>query len=245
MEIIFEPVASTTLFWVQDLQRIEVALQNKLAKDPGAVLENLTRTMQTTLVDYNTFVNFKKLTNILICLWKRANQKHFDRVSLEFTTQLIENQFKAVIWMEPGRIRNKLSRVIMRCLELKSNGHRMHPVVNVMDRIEDAFSKLDMIKGSRKNNIVKIIVKGSLMTRMINHNRESRRGVNFWHEQHCASIRRYGTCTVRLNDFSICPCSNFQVHTTKTARPSSSIRPTICYGGQGEQGSHTVSSPFP
>ena len=45
MERIFEPVApraSTTLFWVQDLQRIEVALQNKLAQDPGAVLENLT-----------------------------------------------------------------------------------------------------------------------------------------------------------------------------------------------------------
>ena len=40
---------------------------------------------------------------------------------------------------------------------------------NVMDRIEDVFGKLDMIKGSRKSNIVKILIKGRLTTRMTNH----------------------------------------------------------------------------
>ena len=76
--------------------------------------------METKFVDYNTFVNFKESTNILIFLFESANQKHFDRFCLEFTTQLIESQLKAITSI------------------LKGEGHRMNPG-NVMDRIEDVF----------------------------------------------------------------------------------------------------------
>ena len=77
MERAFEPVAPsawTTLFWVQEIQLVEIALQNKLAQEPGAVLSGL---------DYNNFVSFKKSTIILLCLWERAYQNHFDQVYVE------------------------------------------------------------------------------------------------------------------------------------------------------------------
>ena len=79
--------------------------------------------------------------------------------------------------MEPGIVRNKLSHVIARCVELRTKGHCLHPT-NIMDRIEDAFGKLDMIKGSRKNNLVKIIIKDRLTTRVINHQLELIRELN-------------------------------------------------------------------
>ena len=56
MDRAFEPVAPrawVTLFWVHEIQRIEIAFQNKLAQEPGAVLSGLVETMQTKLVDYN------------------------------------------------------------------------------------------------------------------------------------------------------------------------------------------------
>ena len=72
------------------------------------VLEKLTQTIETKIVDYSTFVNFKKSTNILIFLWERANRKHYDRFCLEFTTQLIESQFKAITSMDPDLLRNRI-----------------------------------------------------------------------------------------------------------------------------------------
>ena len=73
--------------------------------------------------------------------------------------------------MEPGIVRNKLSHVIARCVELRAKGHSLHPT-SMMDRIEDAFGKLDVIKGLRKNNLVKIIVKDRLTTRLVNQQLE-------------------------------------------------------------------------
>ena len=101
--------------------------------------------METKLVDYNTFANFRKLTIILTCLWERATKQIFGRLYLDFTAQLIENQSKAIPMMEPGIVRNKLSHVIARCVELRAKGHSLHPT-SMMDRIEDAFGKLDVIK---------------------------------------------------------------------------------------------------
>ncbi len=53
MEIAFEPVAPrawATLFWVREIELIEVELQNKLVQEPGAVLSGLIEAMQTKLV---------------------------------------------------------------------------------------------------------------------------------------------------------------------------------------------------
>ena len=172
MERVFAPVAPrawVSLFWVHEIQRIEIAFQNKLAQEPGAVLSGLIETMHTKLVDYNNFVSLKKSTSILICLWERANQRLFDQVSMEFTTQLIENQLKANQELELGQLRDRLLMVILKCLVQTSNGRQMHQM-EVMNRIKDTFGKLHMIKGSKKNNITKIIVKGRLTTRMKNYN---------------------------------------------------------------------------
>ncbi len=58
----FEPVsppAWITLFWVHELQRLEVATQNMLAKEQCAVTSGLIEAMQIKLVDYNNFVILK------------------------------------------------------------------------------------------------------------------------------------------------------------------------------------------
>ena len=139
MERFFEPVApraQTTLSWVRDLQRIEISLQNKLSQDQRAVLTDITRTLETKLVDYNTFANFRKSMIILTCLWERSTNRIFGRESPDFTAQLIENQLKAISAMEPGIVRKRLSHVIARCVQLRANGHCLHPTT-VMARIED------------------------------------------------------------------------------------------------------------
>ncbi len=41
------PAAQVTLFWVRELQRIEVSLQAKLNQDPDAVHAGLIEMMQT------------------------------------------------------------------------------------------------------------------------------------------------------------------------------------------------------
>ena len=114
-------------------------------------------------------MSIKKSTSIFLCLWERANQRLFDQVSIEFTTQLIENQLKAIQELELGPLRDRLLTVIVKCLVETSNGRRMHPM-DVMNSIGDAFGKLHMIKGSKKDNIVQMIVKGRLTTRMKNYN---------------------------------------------------------------------------
>ena len=119
LESAFKPVAPrawVTLFWVHVIQLIEIAFQNKLAQEPGAVLSGLIETMHTKLVDYNNFVSLKKSTSILICLWERANQRLFDQVSMKFTTQLIENLLKAIQELQLGSLRDTLLMVILKCL---------------------------------------------------------------------------------------------------------------------------------
>ena len=58
IERAFEPVvprAWVTLFWVHEIQRIEVAFQNKLAQEQGTVVSGLIKAMQTKRVDYHHF----------------------------------------------------------------------------------------------------------------------------------------------------------------------------------------------
>ncbi len=82
----FEPLATqaqVTLFWVQELQRIKVALQNKLNQDLDAVHAGLIGTMQTKIVDYSSFVKVKRLLSIFTNSFRRL----YLEFSGEFTTQ--------------------------------------------------------------------------------------------------------------------------------------------------------------
>ena len=79
--------------------------------------------------------------------------------------------------MEPGIVRKRISLVIARCVELRANGHCLSPMT-VIERIEDAFGKLGMIKGSRRNNLVKIVARGRLTTRLMNQQLDLIRELN-------------------------------------------------------------------
>ena len=131
------------------------------------MITDITRTLETKLVDYNTFVNFRKSTIILTCLWERSTKRIFGREYLDFTDQLIEIQLRAVSTMEPGIVRKRLYHTMARCVELRAIGHCLSPIT-VIERIEDVFGKLGMIKGSRRNNLVKIVMRGRLTTRLMN-----------------------------------------------------------------------------
>ncbi len=60
----FEPLALSSphinLLWLRELQRIEIALQNKLNQDPDAVHTGLLQVMRIKMVDYSSFVKVKK-----------------------------------------------------------------------------------------------------------------------------------------------------------------------------------------
>jgi hypothetical protein len=63
MERAFEPIAPrayVTLFWVRELQRVEVALQDMLAQEPEAVHSGLIQAMHTKLNNYSNFVKLRK-----------------------------------------------------------------------------------------------------------------------------------------------------------------------------------------
>jgi hypothetical protein len=75
------PAALVTLFWVRELQRIEVALQNKLNQDQDALHESLLRAMQTKLIDCTSYVKARRSLSIFTNLW----EKTFRKLSLEFS----------------------------------------------------------------------------------------------------------------------------------------------------------------
>ncbi len=65
MELAFEPWACDPSRpvhgWPQnELQRIEVSQQNRLAQEPGAVISGSIGGMQTKLIDYGNFMKFRK-----------------------------------------------------------------------------------------------------------------------------------------------------------------------------------------
>ncbi len=78
------PVAQVTLSWVRELQRFEVAFQNKLNQDPDAVHAGLIEAMQTKMVDYSSFVGVRKSLTIFTHLWETHWQKTFCQSYLEF-----------------------------------------------------------------------------------------------------------------------------------------------------------------
>ncbi len=71
------PSAHITLSWLLELQRIEIALQNKLNQDLDAVQTGLVHTglvqvMRTKMVDYSSFVKVKKSLSIFITLCEKT-----------------------------------------------------------------------------------------------------------------------------------------------------------------------------
>ena len=92
----FEAIAPSNrakLFWVQELQRAEVALQNELSVSRLDVAQRLVKLMKCPLKDFDTFAAFRKSTAIAYSLWERANEAQYDQQTSEWVTQLVDYQY--------------------------------------------------------------------------------------------------------------------------------------------------------
>jgi hypothetical protein len=78
------PAAQVTLSWVRELQRIEVALQNKLNQDPDAVHAGLIEAMQTKMVDYSSFVKARKSLSIFIRNYAEVTSSSWINLTINF-----------------------------------------------------------------------------------------------------------------------------------------------------------------
>ena len=103
----FEAIAPpnrTTLFWVYELQRAEVALQNEFSVSRLEVAQRrrLVKAMKCPLNDFDTFATFRKSTAIAYSLWERAYEAQYDQQTSEWVTQLVEFQFDTTKTLEAG-----------------------------------------------------------------------------------------------------------------------------------------------
>ena len=105
----FEAIAPSyraTLFWVHELQRAEVALQNELSVNRLDVAQRLVKLMKCPLKDFDTFAAFRKSTAIAYSLWERAYEAQYDQQTSEWVTQLVDYQFDATKTLEAGPLRD-------------------------------------------------------------------------------------------------------------------------------------------
>ena len=84
---VIAPSGCFTLFWIHELQRSEVVLQNMLVTNWGAVTSNLVTAMKHTLIDFDNFAAFRQSTSIAYSLWERAFWMQHDQQTAEWTKQ--------------------------------------------------------------------------------------------------------------------------------------------------------------
>ncbi len=104
----FEPLAPPSphviLFWLRELLRIEIALQNKLDLDPDAVHTDLLQVMRTKMVDYSSFYKVKKSLSIFINLWEKTFCSSFSKFYDEFSNQLVISQLRMIRGWRTGEL---------------------------------------------------------------------------------------------------------------------------------------------
>ena len=111
----FEAIAPpnrATFFWIHELQRAEVALQNELSLSRFDVAQRLVKLMKCPLTDFEMFAAFRKSTAIAYSLWEKANEAQYDQQTSEWVIQLVDNQFDATKTLEAGPLRDRLFKVI-------------------------------------------------------------------------------------------------------------------------------------
>jgi hypothetical protein len=168
-ELLAQADAQVTLSWVRELQRIEVALQNKWNQDPDAVHAGLIETMQIRLVDYSSFVKVRNSLSIFTNLW----EKTFCRVYLEyldeFTNQFLLCQLRTIQGSGIGELTERLLGLLSEC-NIQMNRCLLTHLMEVMTRIEQVFVDLNLVKRLKKIQVVEVISKGKTTTWMKNIN---------------------------------------------------------------------------
>ena len=144
----FEAIAPpnrATFFWIHELQRAEVALQNELSVSRRDVAQRLVKLMKCPLTDFDTFAAFRKSTAIAYSLWERAYEAQYDQQTSEWVTQLVEFQFDTTKTLEgeveAGPLRDRLFKVISWAKARSICGTRLSPM-EVMNPIEKVFVEI-------------------------------------------------------------------------------------------------------
>jgi hypothetical protein len=149
----FEPLAppssNITSFWLLELQRIEIALQNKLNQDPDEVHMGLLQVMRTKMVDYLSFMKVKKSLSIFIILWEKTFCRSFSEFYGEFRNQLVLSQLRTIRGSRIGELDEGILRLLSECYRQMNSGRRIH-VIEVMNRIEQVFVELNLVKGLKR-----------------------------------------------------------------------------------------------
>ncbi len=105
-----------TLFWVRELQRIEVALQNKMNQDPDAVHACLIVMMQTKMVDYFSFVKVRESLSISTNVWEKTFCRVYLEFSYEFTNQLIYCQLRTIRITKARGLADRILWLLFECI---------------------------------------------------------------------------------------------------------------------------------
>jgi hypothetical protein len=162
------PLARVTLFGVRELQRIEVALQNKLNQDPDAVHEGLLEAMQTKLIDYIHFVKARRSFSFFTILWEKTFCRWYLQFLDECTNQLLHCQLKMILVTEAGIFLDRILTVLSGCQVQMFYGQRLPPM-KVTNLILQVFVNLNLVKDLKKNRVVEVIANGSTTTWMKNN----------------------------------------------------------------------------
>jgi hypothetical protein len=166
----FEPIAPPSrvpLFWIKELQRAEIALQNDLSLNRFGIAQRLVKIMKSPLTDFEAFAAIRKSTAIVYSLWERAFEAQYDQQTSEWVTQLIDYQYDATKTLEAGPLRDNLLKAISSVKFRSMRGKGISPM-EVMTHIEEAFQQTDKVKlkAPARHQLVRVGHNGPMHTEL-------------------------------------------------------------------------------
>jgi hypothetical protein len=119
------------------------------------------------MVDYLSFVKVKISLSIFINLWKKTFCRSFSEFYDEFSNQLVLSQLRTIRGSRTGKLDEWILRLLSECYIQMNCRRRIH-AIEVMNRIEQVFLKLNLVEGLKKMKMVEVTHKGRFTSQMIN-----------------------------------------------------------------------------
>jgi hypothetical protein len=137
-------------------------LQNKLNQDPEALHTGLLQVMRTKMVDYSSFVKVKQSLSIFINLWEKTFCRSYSEFLNEFSNQLVLSQLRTIRGSKTRELDEIPLRLLSACYIQMNCCRQIHVIavtVLVINRIEQVFVNLKLVKGLKKMKMVEVIAR--------------------------------------------------------------------------------------